>query len=268
MQVARPLCTLACLLASIAVAPLAVADDADDIKDVVFDCTRAGIERGDLATFMKMWADDAKVVEGREEKPGKRDHTITRKQLEATCRLMFSFPVPDGGYKVTFESPRVEVKGDKAELRVMTTAQWDEDGEMDRQSEIYLLRRTADGWRVYENRYWMVEARQGDKTIDYDVKGWKLLDEIVAAAEKEDDLVKLVEALDDARRLTEAHNVAKKLTARDGATAEDWSRRGLQALSAGDADDATKAFKEALKLDPDADVPPIIRGAKKTPAME
>jgi hypothetical protein len=259
--------SIAALLSSflgLAGAPLAPADDAQDIQDLVFECTRAGLERGDLAAFMKQWADDAKVIEARQEKPGKYEQTMNRKQLEAICRLSFSVAAPDGGYKVTFDSPRVEVKGDKAELRVMTTAQWDEDGvHLDRQSEIFLLRRTADGWRVYENRYWMVESRQGDKTIDYDAKGWKLLDEIVEAAEKEDDLAKLVEALEDARRLDEAHQAAKKLTAREDATAEDWVTRGWQAVSAGDAEDATKAFREALKRDPDAEVPAVIKDAKK-----
>jgi len=240
---------------------LARADDAQDIQDLVFGCTRAGFERKDVTEFMKPWTDDAKIIEGREEKPGKYDHVITRKQLEGMVRLMFSVPGPEGGYKVTFESPRVEIDGDKAELRVMTIVKWDEEGEnMERLSEIYLLRRTAGGWRVYENRFWMVESKRGDETIDYDASGWKALDAKVEAAEKEGDLARLVDALDDARRLVEAHKVAKKLTAGDGATADDWLRRGSQALSAGDPDDAIKAFREALKLDPDALVPEVIKG--------
>lgn len=253
------LCVLACLFTGLP----AVADDASDVRDVVFDALRAGFERGDLAAFMKCFADDAKLIEGREEKPGKHDHTLSRKQVEGLMRLAFA-DLPEGGFKVTFASPRVEVTGDKAELRVMTTIQWDEDGEeKDRQSEIYLLRRTADGWRVYENRFWMVESVQKDKTIDYDAKGWKTLDAIVAEAEKAGDLNKLIDALDDARRVVEAHRVAQKLTASDGATADDWVRRGWAAAEAGDLDDAMKAFREALKLDADAVVPSVIRDAKQ-----
>ncbi len=257
----------ACLLAS-AVAWCAgglpaAADDAADIQEVVFDSLRAGFQRGDLAAFMKCLADDFKMIEGREEKPGKSDHTLNRKQLEGMMRLVFA-DLPEGGFKLTLASPRVEVRGDKAELRVMTTVQWDEDGEeSDRQSEVYLLRRTADGWRVYENRFWMVESIQNDKTIDYDAKGWKTLDAIVEAAEKEGDLGKLVEALGDARRVVEAHKAAKKLTARDGATADDWVLRGWCAADAGDLEDAIKAFREALKLEPDSPVPSVIRDDTK-----
>jgi hypothetical protein len=241
----------------------AVADEKADIQDVVFDAMRAGFERGNLAEYMKVWTDDAKLIECREEKPGKYDHALNRKQLEAFCRLIFS-DLPEGGYKITFESPRVEIEDDKAELRVMTTLKYDGEGEnFDKMSEIYLLRRTRDGWHVYENRVWPVELQEGDKTIDYDAKGWKLLDDIVEAAQKEDDLPKLIEALEDARRSVEAHKVAQKLTAREGATAEDWVHRGWLAAQVGDGDDATKAFREALKLDPEALVPSAFNVDKK-----
>jgi hypothetical protein len=89
----------------------AVAVDVQDIKEVVFECTRAGFERGDLATYMQQWTDDAKIIDCRAEKPGKYDHTVNRKQVEAMQRLMFS-GLPEGGFKLTFESPRIEVAGD------------------------------------------------------------------------------------------------------------------------------------------------------------
>src|SRR5262249_54463674 len=156
-------------------------------KDVVFDCTRAGFERGDLATFMKQWTEDAKIIDCRQEKPGRYDHTVNRKQVEAMQRLMFS-GLPEGGFKVTFESPRMEVTGDKAELRVRTVQKWGEEGaNYEKESEIYLLRRTSEGWRVYENRAWPIESKEGEKSIDYDAKGWETLDAQVKEAEKAGD---------------------------------------------------------------------------------
>jgi hypothetical protein len=237
-----------------------MADDAEAVQDLVFDSMRAGYERGDLAKAMEPWGDDGKLVRCRGEKPGKYEYSLDRKRLEAVRRLIYS-GLTVGANKLTFESPLVEIQGDKAELRVMTVVKFgDSDDNMQRHSEIYLLRRTASGWRIYECRSWPVEVRKGDKTIDYDSTGWKELDASVEAAEKEGDIPKLVEALRDARRHVEAHKASQKLTAREGAPAADWVSRGWLAAFAGDVNDATKAFREAVKLDPDARVPSAITG--------
>jgi tetratricopeptide (TPR) repeat protein len=67
----------------------------------------------------------------------------------------------------------------------------------------------------------------------------------------------------NAFRFAEALKISQALTDRPDASADDWLSRGWTALSAGDAEDAVKAFRKALELDPDARIPAAARPEKK-----
>jgi cytochrome c-type biogenesis protein CcmH/NrfG len=58
-------------------------------------------------------------------------------------------------------------------------------------------------------------------------------------------------------RFAQAHALAKKVTARKDVRAADWVERGHAAMSIGDVSDALASFRQALKLDEKAPVPPF-----------
>src|SRR5688572_13481058 len=209
-------------------------DEAEAVKKAVLGPQEAGWGRHDFKTYMTQWADDAKMVVARGPKADKRDITFSRKQIEATRRLLFSVrPLP--GQKVVFENVQVKVKEEQAEVSLRNTVHFGADYEV--ADELYRLRKTADGWKVYLNRGWVVKSRQGDNETTYDAAKWKMLDEVAddkARSDKRGHEAAL--ALMAAYRFPEAHALLKKVTARDDATAADWVARGHAAMTAGHAD--------------------------------
>src|SRR5262245_16583734 len=67
-----------------------------DLAKKIQESQQAGFERHDLDAFLAIWADDAKRIVGRTEKPDKYDTVLTRAQLEATHKLRFAVPPPKG----------------------------------------------------------------------------------------------------------------------------------------------------------------------------
>ena len=238
------------------------ADQVKSIEQVVFEAQRAGFERHDLKAYMRQWTDDAQIVLGRSAEPDKSDVVLDRKQIEATRRLMFR-DMLDPALKLNHEDVQVEVTGDRAELRVRTTATFE--GGFEAGREIYRLRKTPDGWKVFLNRWWPTKTQSGAETITYDAATWKSLDDRVTKARQDGDPHELISALRSAYRFAEAHATARKLTDRPDATVDDWVSRGFAALYAGDADDTLRSFEKARTLDPDASVPPFARGDSPQP---
>jgi hypothetical protein len=241
----------------------AVGDDAevDAVKKAVLGPQEAGWGRHDLKTYMTQWTDDARIIAGRAEQPGKFDFNLDRKQIEATRRLHFHGKPPEKR-KITFANVKVTVKDEEAELRCRSTlANEDEQYVSD---EIYRLRKTPAGWKVYLNRGWFVSNKFKDQSTTYDAETWKKLDQEVEdlrGTDKRGDKVGM--ALLNACRAAEAYDILKKVTARKDVTANDWLPFGYAAFLAGRADESVAAFKKALELDPDLPVPPFARPAPK-----
>ncbi len=234
-------------------------DEAATIKKFVLDAQQAGFVRHDLETYLAQWADDARIVGARGEAPGKHELTLVRKQIDATRRLRFRGKPEIRS--MSFASPRVTVEGDEAILRVLHTVEFE--GGFESVSEIYRLRRTANGWKVYENRWWPVRAKYGERKFDFNEGTWKELDARVEECRRKGDLRELLRALFDAFRFAEAHETARKLTGGADVEALDWVMRGQAAVLAGDGKDAAQAFQKALELDPRAPVPSYARPADK-----
>jgi tetratricopeptide (TPR) repeat protein len=232
-------------------------DQADAVKKAVIGPQQAGWERHDYKAYMAQWTDDAEFVLGRAETPGKYDITFSRKQLEGTRKILMHGK-PPGDRKLTFENVQVKIDGDRAELRCRTTMTFE--GGFETVGEIYRLRKTSAGWKVYFNRGWSLEAKRDGQVLKFDAASYKKLD---AAAEEQlgndDRGAKAAQALYHAQRYAEEHALRKKITARKDATASDWLSRGYAALSIGDAEDALAAFRQALKLDASIPVPEYVR---------
>lgn len=121
--------------------------------------------------------------------------------------------------------------------------------------EVYRLRRTKNGWKVFENRAWPVAIRLRFTVTLFDAKKWKELDASVEGLKGDGNQRALAKALFDAYRFDEAHDIARKYTTDGRQNAADWAWRGQVAVVAGDAEDAKAAFDKALSLDPKAPVP-------------
>lgn len=243
-----------------AAAPL---DDADStlIRRVVEQTQRAGHLRHDLDKYMSLWTADAKIIGGRSEERAAHDTTLSRKQIEATRGLRFR-GAPVKGMKLAFENTKVEVRGDRATLTHQAT--FSANGYVEVVREVYRLRRTADGWKAYENRWWPVKMGDADHPVVYTRKTWRTLDQEVAETKQMDDPEAHFHALFAAFRFPEAFAATKLWTKRSPNNADAWAARGTAAVFSGNADDAKKSFKTALVLDPQCNVPPYARGIGKT----
>ncbi len=248
------------LIAFLGVMPLACAgDNAEAVKKAVLGPQEAGWARHDFKEYMTQWADDAKIVGGRHEQAGKHDLVLDRKQIESTRRLLMHGK-PAADHKVTFADVQVKVDKDEAELRVRTTRHFGKDYMTF--AEVYRLRKTPAGWKVYLNRAWTLKTKFA-KEIAYDAAMWQKLDEAADELLRNDTRGdQAAQALDDAWRPREAYTLLKQVTARKDATANDWVHRGWTALTTGDAADSVLAFRTALKLDEKAAVPEFAREKK------
>jgi hypothetical protein len=235
--------------------------EVEAVKRAVIGAQEAGWLRHDFKTYMAQWADDARIVIGRAEQPGKYETVFDRKQIEATRRMMMSGKAPTDR-KINYEDVKVKLEKDQAELRVRNTGFFGEDYQT--VAEIYRLRKTPAGWKVYLNRAWVLKSRWGNQVTTFDADTWKKLDaeaDALVATDKRGD--RAANALVAAYRFSEAHKLLKKVTAQKDATAGEWLQSGYIALTAGQAEEAMSAFRMALKLDPRAPVPEIVRETEK-----
>jgi hypothetical protein len=252
--------SLAALVLLVPNQPVQGAADTEEEKIIrlVQDSQRAGWEKHDYNKYMAIWADDARMVVGRSEKPGDWDFSYNRTQIASTRRLLFSGS-PVKGFKMEFAKAQASVEGDKATLRYQTTMRRTEGVEI--VNEIFHLRKKGGNWKVTENRVWPIEIRYGETIIRYDPQGWNDLDARVKKQQDASDLLNVFGALMDAFRFPEAHATAKKLSEQEKEQVSSWVVRGYAALFAGDADDSLASFRQALKLDPNAPLPDYARAA-------
>lgn len=231
-------------------------DEAAEIAEMVQESQRGGYERHDVEAYMAIWAADAKLISARSSQPDKYDVEATRSQLEDVARLRFRAPAP-ADLKFQFDAVSVNITGDEAILEYRATVTTE--SSVDIGNEIYRLRKTSDGWKVYENRYWPTELRVDDQVFKYDATTWAERDDEVERTRKSNDRMALPFALMDARRYKECHTLAKQLTSESADDPETWIVRGNAALFVGDARDAETSFRRALDLDKNAHVPEFIR---------
>ena len=239
-----------CKQAQVKVSEKAVETKVDEQALIRFveESQRACFVENDVDKYMAMWTEDARLVGGRGPEPGPHDLTLTRAQIEATKRLRYGDKTDSPSFDLAFKNPRVRVDGDTVELgwrAVFSGKGWEEVTE-----EIYKLRETPQGWRAFENRYWII--RQADRTQD--AAFWARQDaQVVAAKEGGDGFVE-AQALMSAHRMTDAFERLKSLS-KDQQNAQTWALRAAVAVIVGDIDDARQSACHARAIDPEAGLP-------------
>jgi tetratricopeptide (TPR) repeat protein len=229
-----------------------------ELAKIVQASQQAGYEKHDLPAYLSIWADDARSISGRTEKPDKYDTVLTRAQVEAIARLRFAVPPPKGA-KVEFKDVQTEVKRDEVTVRYRVSIR--QPRRRETSDEIFRLQKKDGKWKVVEHRSWPVEYQGSDYILTYEATTWKAYDDRVGQVAT---LGEKLAALIDGKRHAEAHAAAKEWTKEAaGKAANTWFTRGLTAMSAGDAADARASFKKALELDPEINMPEYARAAGK-----
>jgi WD40 repeat protein/serine/threonine protein kinase len=232
----------------------------EGIKDTFMRGHQAGFARHDRATFMKLLADDIRFTSGRTENPGPYDLTIDRKTTEAVLRLHLHGRFLNS-IRSTAEDMRVEVAGERATLWLRHTIRYPDwhltiEG-VDR------LRKTPEGWKIYEGRTWPIQWRSESELINYNDAVWKQKDAAIATLPEA--TVARAQALLSAERRLEAHAETKKVTAQPGASWEAWVQRGRAALDAGDVVDVALAARRAKQIQPTWGLPAHLEAALTGP---
>lgn len=222
----------------------------DEIIELVRDSMVAGFADHDIEGYLEIWSDEARLVGGRGPAAAPTDVVLSRKQIEATKRLRFAGKPT--GLLVSPVDPKVVVSGDEAVLtwRIKT----EQPDFVEVVDEIYKLRKTGRGWRVYENRYWIVKAGGADAPTLYDAEYWKAKDLAVEAARSAGDKRAESNALAAAGRWPEAHAILVELTSASEEL-ELWDLRMSLALASGLASDAQRAACKCKSLGPEHVLP-------------
>ncbi len=224
----------------------ATAAESEAIQRVVFDAQRAGFVRHDVEAYLAQWTDDATIVAGRAATAGEHDFSLSRAQIDASKRARFvGEPVVQ---EINFEVGEVTIRGDEATLTTTTVSSIRDGGE--RAGEMYLLRKTAAGWRVYQNRYWMISSTAGGKTTTYDAEHYAAADARADEARAADDNYELGLALMAGWRWPEAHRAFVALTEENDVEPYDWVLRASAAIVIGDVDDYRTSLTAAHDADP------------------
>lgn len=244
--------TVVALVLSIATAPAAAADDEQALILQVKTAQRAGLQHHDLAGYMALWTDDARIVSGRSAARGPHDLTLTRAQIGATRAIRFAGPAARIG--IRWENTKATIRGDEATVTWRAITGTPKFREV--VGEIYKLRRTPQGWRCYENRWWLEAVGPADKLSRFTPEVWARLDREVEQARAKADPRELAHALLRAYRLQEAHRTITGFTAAHADDVQGWILQSSLALLTGDAEGAARAARAALELDPGAYVPP------------
>ncbi|MBN1910408.1 MAG: hypothetical protein JW818_11760 [Pirellulales bacterium] len=258
----RNLTTFILLLAALVIALPASADEqpdnkkeADAIIKMVQDSQRKGNMENDYKAFMSIWTKDARMISARSEKPGKYDFALNYQQIDTRAKVEFRGR-PEKGW-VKFENAKVTFTGETARLSYRTSVSHEE--QLDIVEEIFLLRKTKDGWKAYENRFWPVELHDGSEVIKYNAKTWKALDDQIIKLKEKKDQEELVFTLLDAQRYPEAYAEAKKLTKQEPDNAYGWYMRGCVAMEMALVKDGVASLRKAGELDPNTPVPDFAR---------
>ena len=234
--------------------------EAKQIADFVLESQVAGVRDRDAKAYMSIWADDAKLIIGRSKKTGPHDVTINRTQLAQMSRAKSSAG-PDKTLKMTHEKVRVKISGDKAVLKCQTHILAPDYFQI--MQEVFKLRKTEKGWRVYENRAWPVLVKRGAKRTIYNAAKWKELDAAVDRTRDEVNPWEWLAALADAWRFKEAYVQSKELTEEYESQPVAWLWRGHMAMLLGHTKDALDSFQRSLALDPETPVPDYAKAAAK-----
>jgi hypothetical protein len=207
---------------------------------------------------MRIWAKDAKLVSGRSAKRDEYDHELRYAAFRRSAQLR-SKGKADAKLELAYRDQHVTIDGDRATVTWTIQVRWrsTRDGTTGREdtAERWELRRTPDGWRVTENRFWPLRLTVADQTVVFDEAHWRKKDAAVTLAQASDDPLRTIGALWEAWRLKEALEVARKLTADRPGDPTGWAWRARVANRMRLVVEALEAYERLRVIDPRADVP-------------
>ncbi len=206
--------------------------------------------------FLRMFTDDARVVEGRREQPDPYDRisdvALLRVVAVAQARGTRTFPFEYG-----FRDASSTATNDEVRLRwtLVEDITGPHGKSSDESIETYRLRRTPQGWRVFQLRSWPTSDTFDGHTTIYDASFWTARETELTVARTSGDPQRVLEALEGARHVREAFEAAKSLSAADRNNTDAWRFRASLANELGLVDDVVASYQELVALDPKARIP-------------
>lgn len=213
----------------------------EEIIETILASEKALLEDGDVDAHLAVWAPDAVIIRARAREPGPHDVKVPVDRLKPTLRMIVG---RETRRKVEVDKIEVEVKGDDATLSWRSVSS---EKATDFFREAYVLRRTRDGWRVVEKRYWPTarEEESGERHR-FSSSTFAEMDRYVDAMKATGDQRQVLYALFGAYRFAEALDLARALSTHpDLADKWLWEMLALSALMMGDAEEAAAAYSRA-----------------------
>jgi hypothetical protein len=213
----------------------------EEIIDTILASEKALLENGDVDGHLAAWAPDSFIVRARAREPGPYDVKVPLDRLRPTLRMIVG---RETRRKVEVDKIEVDVKGDDATLSWRSVSS---EKATDYFREAYVLRKTRDGWRVVEKRYWPTarEDESGERHR-FSKSTFDEMDRQVDAMKATGDQRRVLYALFGAYRFAESLELARALSTHpDLADKWLWEMLALAALMMGDAEEAAAAHARA-----------------------
>lgn len=234
------------------------ADEGAAIVAMIQSSQRQGIIDRKPAAYMRIWDREAVIIAARTEQADRYDHVLEFDKIRQAAEAR-SQGKPDAKLEFHYADTKVEIQGKRATVTWRLKVTWrdlqsEATGE-ELTAERFVLRKTAEGWRVVENRFWPLVLKDADQEQTFDPARWKELDAAVDQARRLRNEPKLLQALFDAWRLKEGLELARKRTTTFPKNADAWAWRARFADRLRRITETVDAFEKLKALDPKARIP-------------
>lgn len=221
------------------------------IMGVVLYARRAALLRHHMGPSLRPWATNGVLVLARGASKGPYDLSLDHDHFVDRCLHQFHAPPPEGRM-VRFKDPTIHVRGSQATFAFTTSII--DPTHMLVLRERYELWLSDVGWMIIRGRRWPLKERKLGASYRFTSMEWERRDTLARGANQRGDHRERVRQLADGWRFKDAWQAAQIATSTQGLSKEEaakrWALRGAVAVEIGNANDAVKAFKAALKLDP------------------
>lgn len=208
---------------------------------------RAGWERGDLATYLLSWSEQATLAVGRLEAPGPYDMVYNYDRLLGS-RLMRLRPGMMQAL-LTYEEVEVELTNEGAVFNALIHTRSPDGAFGETGRDRIVLDR--DG-QIISERYWLVGRLVEGAYETVDAAWWADRDRAINSINESTHPTEVSYLYFEAWRMNEAHELLIEFTENFEVEAADWSARGFCAAIIGDYEDALASLALSHEIDPDA----------------
>jgi len=236
-------------------------EDRTAIRDITFLPHQALKTGHDLDAWRQQWAEDARIVRGRAEKPGPYDVVRTLEQEIGFQELESRTPPPMGD-RIVRDAIQIEINDDLAVVRQEIVSAGVRPGpkgsslqSFDRRGYLLNLTKVPSGWAITERRSWPIQSHIGNKITEYNEKLWADQDASVTEARKSSDPGSLQKALVNAGRFKEAFQIKREESL--SKDAKYWAQQLYLARELEDVQSFQDAVNRLVEINPA--VPPLIR---------